>query len=151
MIGRVRGAVEIAAAVDEVFAYLDDPENSLALVPQLVEVKNVERLPNGGHRIEFVTVGRRGTLCEWVSEHVERVPNDLVVVRARTEGVTTTATRRFEPTAVGTRLVGEVAYEIELPWPQRALVPVMLLQWRRPARKHLGALLATVKARVEGR
>jgi len=70
-------------------------------------------------------------------------------VRARTEGVTTTAVRRFEETAKGTRLTGEVEYRVDIPWPQKALVPVIELQWRRAARKQLRTLLETVKGRVE--
>jgi hypothetical protein len=50
----------IDAPVETVFAYLDDPENSLALVPRLVEVNEVAPLPNGGHGIEYVALGRRG-------------------------------------------------------------------------------------------
>jgi hypothetical protein len=146
---RVRQAVSIGAPVERVFAYLDTPENSLALVPQLVEVKEAAPLPNGGHRLRFVALGRRGKLCEWVSEHIERDPNRLVVVRARTEGVTSTAVRRLEQTATGTRLTGEVEYRVEVPWPQKLLVPVMEFQWRRPGRKQLRAVLETVKARVE--
>ena len=36
---RVRQTISITAPVEKVFAYLDVPENGLALVPQLVEVK----------------------------------------------------------------------------------------------------------------
>jgi hypothetical protein len=112
-------------------------------------VKETTPLANGGHRIRFVALGRRGKLCEWVSEHVERVPNKLVVVQAQTEQFAATATRRFEATATGTRLTGEVEYRFELPWPQKALVPLIEFQWRRPGRKQLRRLLDTVKARVE--
>src|ERR671935_3117856 len=110
---RVRRAVSINAPVEKVFAYLDVPANGLALIPQLVEVKEVVPLPNGGHRMRFVALGRRGKLCEWVSEHVERVPNERVVVRSHTDGVATTAVRRFEPTGEGARLSGEVEYRYE--------------------------------------
>ena len=146
---RVRQTISITAPVEKVFAYLDVPENGLALVPQLVEVKEVAPLPNGGHRMRFVTLGRRGKLCEWISEHVERVPNELVIVRSHTEGVTTTATRRFEATPEGSRLIGEVEYHFVVPWPQRALVPVMEFQSRRTMRQQLRRLLEVVKARVE--
>jgi uncharacterized membrane protein len=146
---RVRQAVSIEAPVEKVFAYLDVPENGLALIPQLVEVKEVAPLPNGGHRMRFVALGRRGKLGEWVSEHVERVPNELVVVRSHTDGVATTAVRRFEPTGEGSRLSGEVEYRYKLPWPQKALVPLMEFQSRRTMRKQLGRLLEVVKARLE--
>jgi Polyketide cyclase / dehydrase and lipid transport len=146
---RVRQAISISASVEKVFGFLDVPENGLALIPQLVEVKDVAPLPNGGHRLRFVTLGRRGKLCEWVSEHVERVPNELVVVRSETEGVTTTATRRFEATPEGSRLVGEVDYRFTVPWPQKVLVPLMEFQARRGMRNQLRRLLEVVKARVE--
>jgi hypothetical protein len=43
---RVRQIVAIGAPVEEVFDFLDVPENSLALIPQLVEVREVTPLPN---------------------------------------------------------------------------------------------------------
>ncbi len=146
---KIRHAVSISAPVEKVFAYLDVPENGFALVPQLIEVKEIVPLPNGGHRARFVTLGRRGKLCEWVSEHVERVPNRLVVVRAQTEGYAQTAARRFEATATGTRLSGEVEYRVALPWPQKVLLPVVEFQARRPLRKELRRVLELVKVRVE--
>jgi uncharacterized membrane protein len=146
---RVRQAVAIGAPVEKVFSYLDVPENSLAFIPQLVEVKEVTPLPNGGHRMRFVTLGRRGKLCEWVSEHVERVPNELVVIHAHTDGVATTATRRFERTSPGTRLRSEVEYRFDVPWPQKVLLPLMEFQARRPMRRQLQSVLQLVKLRVE--
>jgi hypothetical protein len=141
--------VSISAPVEKVFAYLDEPENGLALVPQLVKVEEVVALPNGGHRIRFVALGRRGKLCQWVSEQVERIPNRLVVVQARTEGYVSTAVRRLQENPEGTRLTGELEYQFELPWPQKALGPLMEFQSRRAMRKQLRAVLDIVKARVE--
>ena len=151
MAQRVWQTVAIDASVEKVFGFLDVLENSLALVPQLIEVKEVAPLPNGGHRLRFVTLGRRGKLCEWVSEQLERVPNELVVVRAQTEGITTTATRRFERAAQGSRLVGEVEYRFDVPWPQKVLLPLMEFQARRPMRKQFRSLLEFVKMRTEAR
>ena len=149
MAQRVRQVVTIGAPVEKVFDFLDVPENSLALIPQLVEVREVEPLPNGGHRIRFVALGRRGKLCEWVSEHLEHVPNDHVVVRAYTEGVTTTATRRFTRTPDGSLLSGDVEYRFDVPWPQKVLLPLMEFQARRPMRRQLRQVLELVKRRVE--
>ena len=127
----------------------DGLRSQRSLVPQLVEVKEVAPLPNGGHRLRFVTLGRRGKLCEWVSEQVERVPNELVIVRAHTEGISTTATRRFERTAQGSRLAGEVKYHFDVTWPQKVLLPLMEYQARRPMRKQLRSVLELVKVRTE--
>lgn len=149
MAQRVRHAVAISAPAEEVFAFLDVPENTLALIPQLVEVKEVTPLPNGGHRLRFVTLGRGGKLCEWVSEHVERVPNKRVIVRAEIEGVTTTAIRSFEETPEGSILSGAVEYRFDVPWPQRVLLPLMEFQARRPMRRQLRNVLQLVKWKVE--
>ena len=109
----------------------------------------VAPLANGGHRLRFVALGRGGQRCEWESEQTERIPNRLVVVHARTEGISTVATRRFEETPAGTRLDAELEYRIEVPWPQKLLTPVMELQARRPMRTQLRSLLSVVKERIE--
>ena len=146
---RVRQAVSINATVEQAFAFLDDPQNSLALIPALVEVKEIVPLANGGHRLRFVALGRGGKRCEWESEQTERVPNSRVVVEARTEGIRTIATRRFEQMPRGTRLATDLEYRVELRWPQKALTPVIEFQWRRPMRKQLRSLLEVVKGRIE--
>jgi hypothetical protein len=53
---RVRQAVSINAPVDQAFAYLNDPENSLALIPSLVEVREIAPLAN---RFEELPTGPR--------------------------------------------------------------------------------------------
>lgn len=146
---RVRQEVSVNAPVEQAFAYLNNPENSLALVPSLVEVKEIASLENGGHRLRFVALGRGGKRCEWESEQTERVPNRLVVIHARTAGMRTIATRRFEQTPTGTRLEAEVEYRVELPWPQKVLTPVVEFQLRRQMRNQLGSLLSVIQGRIE--
>jgi hypothetical protein len=48
---------------------------------------------------------------------------------------------RFEQTPTGTRMETELEYRVELPWPQKALTPLMEFQTRRPMRKQLRSLL----------
>jgi hypothetical protein len=76
-----------------------------------------------------------------MSEHIDRVPNEHVVIRAHTEGVTTTATRRFGATPDGSLLSGDVEYRFDVPWTAEVLLPLMEFQARRPMRrrKRLGA------------
>jgi Polyketide cyclase / dehydrase and lipid transport len=145
---RVRDVVSINPSVEEAFAYLDNPDNG-GLIPSLVEVNEVTPLANGGHRLRFVALGRRGKRCSWVSEQIERVPNKLVVVHAHTEGITTIATRLFEPMSSGTRMATALEYRVELPWPQKLLTPLIEFQLRRQIRNQLRSLLALVKERVE--
>jgi hypothetical protein len=59
----------------------------------------------------------------------------------------------FGPIRVGMRPMRESEQtervRVEVPWPQKALAPVMELQLRRPLRKQLAALLSVVKGRIE--
>lgn len=143
-------SIEIAAPVAEVFAYLDDPHRGLELLPDVTEVTSVEPLPNGGHRVRFRALGRGGRICDWESETLERVANERVVTRAETERLTTTSTRRFSETAGGTRLDAELVYDVGMPALALPLKPVTEFQLRKPYRLGLEALLARVKARIEG-
>jgi ligand-binding SRPBCC domain-containing protein len=59
---RVRHSVVICAPVETVFDYLDSPKNALALIPELIEVKEVTPLANGGHRLRFTALARGGKL-----------------------------------------------------------------------------------------
>ena len=56
---RVQARVDIAAPVDEVFAFFDDLANAAVLVPSLDEITTVEPLPAGGRRVEYTTRGPR--------------------------------------------------------------------------------------------
>jgi len=57
--------------------------------------------------------------------------------------------RRFDATATGTRLSGEVEYRVELPWRQKVLLPGVEFQARRPLHNELRRVLELVKVRVE--
>jgi len=49
----VEHQIEIDAAPTDVFSFLDDPRNHLKITPSLIDVGNVEALPNGGKRAEY--------------------------------------------------------------------------------------------------
>ena len=146
---RVHASLEIAVPVADVFAYLDDPRRALELMPDVVEITSVEPLPNGGHRVRSKALGRGGRICDWVSETLERVPNERVVIRAETEGLATTSTRRFSDAAGGTRLDAEIVYSVGMPALALPLKPVTEFQLRKPMRLGLQALLLRLKARLE--
>ena len=149
MAARVRASIEIDADVSDVFAFLDDPRHAIELLPDLIEITDVERLANGGHRVRFTSVGRGGRVCEWESETIERVPNELVVTRAATDRLTTIGRRELRELDGGTRLDGVVEYAVQMPLAALPLKPVTEFQMRRPMRRGLQALLARIKARVE--
>ena len=49
----VRKHVDIAAPVEDVFAYMDEPAHQPAITPSLTRSDLVERLPGGGARVRY--------------------------------------------------------------------------------------------------
>ena len=149
MTRRVHASVDIAAPVADAFGYLDDPTHSLELMPDVVEIGEVESLPNGGHRMRFRALGRGGRICDWISETVERVPDRRVVVRASTDRLTSLGTRESASTGAGTRLDATLEYDVSMPLLAMPLKPVTEFQMRKPTRRSLEALLLRAKTRIE--
>lgn len=48
-----REHIDLCAPVEEVFAFMDDPSNQPDITPSLTRSHFVERLPNGGSRVEY--------------------------------------------------------------------------------------------------
>lgn len=142
---RVRAARTFSAPPEQVFAFFDDLANAAELQPRLVEITDVETLANGGKRIAYVTRGRDDARHEGKSEHLEYDPPHLVVIASDADGVTTTATRRFEPVRGGTRVVAELEYAVHAP----VLSRLIELQWRRRARGELRRMLAAAERRLD--
>ena len=90
---KVREEIDIAAPVEEVFAFFDDVGNAAVLVPAIVEVTRVEELDGGGRRVEYTTRSRGGELVEASSEHLVHDPPRRTVTRGVQSGVTTTSTQ----------------------------------------------------------
>jgi uncharacterized membrane protein len=103
----------INVPIDEVFDYWKDPENRPEVWPSLVEVKDVQQLPGGGHTWNWV-YKLAGVRFEGHSEVVEFVPNQKIVDKT-TGGIESTFTWDFKAENEGTRLKMSVAYNIPTP------------------------------------
>jgi hypothetical protein len=51
---RLRRDIEIAAPIERVFEFIDDPGNYPALRPQIVRVLDTQRLPHGGREVRHL-------------------------------------------------------------------------------------------------
>lgn len=49
----VSRTIRVDAPVDEVFTYVDEPENHVEMTPSITDVSNVEPLDNGGKRLDY--------------------------------------------------------------------------------------------------
>lgn len=106
----VSESIVIDRPVDEVFAYLDDPHNHAAITPGIADIRNVQRLDNGGKRLEhtyeMAGIGIDGELIEQVHEENERMCFEM---RGRLSGE---IDLRFVETDGGTEVTYSAEYDI---------------------------------------
>lgn len=105
--------ITINAPVKKVFGYISEPTNLLEIWPSLVEVKDVQRLPNGGTRNRWV-YKMAGIRLEGTSEDVERIPNQRLVSKTK-DGAESTQRWMLQPEGKGTKVTFEVEYTVPIP------------------------------------
>jgi uncharacterized protein YndB with AHSA1/START domain len=137
--------VDIAAPVEEVFAFFDDLDHASVLVPQLAEITRVEPLPGGGRRVEYTTYGRDGTRHPAHSEHLVYEPPHRTVTRTVQSGVVGTSTREFVARDHSTRVLARVEWDV----PVRFVAGLVSAPLRRPYRRALRAALHGARAALE--
>lgn len=71
---KIEKSIVIDAQVDEVFAYVADPQHNPEYYTDVNEVKNLRQLPNGGYACTFMPL-------DLTVETIELVPNERIVLR----------------------------------------------------------------------
>ncbi len=99
---------EIEAPVEAVFAYILDPENVPEYETTIHEVKDLQRLPNGGYAYTAVARGL-GLHVDFKCEHVEVIPNERIVEKMQGGGMHGTTTQCFEQLEGGKTRVSTVS------------------------------------------
>lgn len=106
---RMEKSIEVDAPVEQVFAYIVDPSHAPEYTPNVDEVKDVHRLPDG--RYTYTTVGKfLGLRMDFKAEQTEVIPNERIVEKSHGAGMDDTTTERFERLEGGktrVRLVSE--------------------------------------------
>ena len=138
---KITSSITINAPIDKVFEY-SKPENLPEFWPSLVEVKNIEQLPNGGYRWDW-KYKMAGMSFNGSSEHVEFVENQRTV--AKSTGIESTITWSYEPVAGGTRMTAETDYKI----PGSLLGKVAEGFITKMNENESETILANIKARLE--
>jgi len=137
-----KNSIVIHAPADQVFAYLDDPMNMAAWLPQAVEVRNVIG-PGAGQQFEW-TAKMAGLLLRGQSTIVEHVPNRSAVHQS-IGMVSSTLAYSVEPQDDGTELTLEVEYDVPILLIGRLAENILV---RRNARE-FDLALVTVKETME--
>ena len=107
------GTITIKSPVEKIFNYISEPENQPEIWPSLMEIKDVERLPNGNTKNRWV-YKMAGVRFEGTSESVEYVTNRRIVSKTK-GGVESTQTWIFQPEGNETKVTFEVEYTIPVP------------------------------------
>ena len=140
---QIQESIVIDAPVEKVFAYVTDPHNRPEFWPSLVEVKDVEQLPNGGTKLRWF-YKMAGIRSEGTGETIEHVPNEISVDDNK-GGVSSLIKWKVEPHGEGTKFTFEGDYEVNIPM-LRKLARSFLI---RVNEQEVKTLLANVKAKME--
>ena len=134
-------SIDLNASVDAVFAYMDDPHNHMAVTPRLTDVRDIERLDNGGKRLAYTYriagLGFDGELVQTVHEPPTRMVFEM---HGRLSGRITLA---FDADGDGTRLTYGAEYDL----PENALTTIGSPVVRRANERQLRTTLENVAAR----
>ncbi len=105
--------VTAEAPIEEVFRYISEPSNLPELWPSLMEIKNVQLLPNGGYNIRWVykMVGMR---FEGGGEYIKIVSNHWIVIETK-GGISSTITWTFRSKEDMTRVTLTIEYKVPIP------------------------------------
>jgi len=141
----VRDHIDVAAPVGAVFAYLDDPAHQPDITPSLTRSTLVERLPNGGARVEY-TYRLLGLPFSGEVRATDYVPNERIIW-SMSGGLRGTIRWYVTPLdGATTRFTYAATYAVPGPTLlRRALTPLV----RRYNEREVRTILQNVRDRVE--
>lgn len=138
----IRKSITIHAPIDQVFAYLTDPEHLPEIWPSMVEVKNARHAPDGTQSFDW-TYKMAGLRFHGHSESIEARPNEQVVVK--NDGIPSTFRWNYLSQGADTTVSLEVDYEIPGSALNKLARPILAKINEREA-EHL---LENLKSRME--
>jgi uncharacterized membrane protein len=142
-VAKAEAIITITAPAEKIFNYINERTNLPEIWPSLVEIKDMEQLPDGGRSIRFV-YKMAGVRLEGTGHDIENKPAQRIVTK--TDGaVESTQTWLFKPTAEKTEVTFKVDYKIPVPVLGKLAEAVIV-----KINQHEGdAILANLKARME--
>ena len=110
---RIERNILINAPVEKVFAYHSDPKNSPEYWPSFQEVKDIESLPNGGNKYNWV-YKMAGIRLNGSTTTTEFEENKLLSIKSE-GGIDSTFSYTYQTEGDGTRLNLVVEYTVPIP------------------------------------
>ena len=136
-------SITIKSPVEKIFDYISEPTNLPEIWPSLMEIKDVQRLPDGNINNRWV-YKMAGMRFEGTSEGVESVANQRIVSKTK-GGVESTQTWMFQSEGDETKVTIEIEYTIPIPLLGKLAEAIIVKM-----NEHEGELLlSNLKARME--
>ena len=135
--------IVINAPVEKIFAYMNDPDNLLGIYPSMLEVKDVQLLPNGGASFKFI-YKVAGIHMEGFSEDTEFGLNQRTVSKV-SGGFEGWVTLLYEASSQGTKVTLENEYIFPVPLVGKLAESVLI----KLNEQENEAVLANLKVRME--
>lgn len=139
----IEKSIEIKAPPEKVYAFIDDAMHFPEFWPSLIEVKDVELLPAGGHRFHYL-YKMAGARFEGVTETIEHKLNEVLVDRAKGQ-IEGTFSWKIMPVNGFTKLMLAVNYDLPPEVLKKLDEPVLVEQNELEAE----FILKTLKLRLE--
>jgi len=141
---KIERSITINAPVENVFAYINDPELNPEWLPSMLEVKDVNITEQGvGSHFKWV-YKMAGIRINGETTTLEHVPNQRIVVQSKV-GINSKWSWTFEPYDNGTRLSLVLEYTVPVPVLGKLAEAVVLKQNEKEA----DAAMANIKAKME--
>lgn len=140
---KIEKSILIHAPVEKVFAFMAEPKNLPEIWPSLVEVSNVQPLPNGGYSYDW-TYKMAGMRFQGQAEWVEFVKNERIVDKNES-GIPSTFVWTYQPEDGGTRVTVNVDYTV----PGAALGKIAEPVIHKMNEQEASTLLTNLKALME--
>lgn len=109
----LKKSIVVNAPIEKVFDYLNDPVSTLEYWPSMVDVRDIQKLPNGGNKFRW-TYKMAGIRLEGTSEDAEIILNRKLVSKS-TGGIDSVFIWTLQPDGSGTRVEVSIDYKIPIP------------------------------------
>jgi carbon monoxide dehydrogenase subunit G len=136
--------IHVNAPAEDVYNFIFEPENLVEIWPSLIEIKNVQKLPNGGNKYTWV-YKMAGMRFEGTGEDIEVSPFKRLTSKNE-GGIDSVLSWLIEAENGGTRVSIETEYKVPIPLLGKLAENIIVKQNEREAE----VILQNLKAQLEG-
>ena len=110
---KVEKEVWVEAPIEKIFGYINELSNLPEFWPSLIEIRDVQSLPNGGYSARWV-YKMLGMRFEGAAEYTQIVPNRFFVIKTK-GGINSTISWTVRSQENKTRVTLTIDYKIPVP------------------------------------